>query len=48
MNPEMLKARTKRFAIESAILCEGLPSRLSSYCVFKTAHQKLKFCWSKL
>ena len=29
MNPEMLKARTKRFAIESAILCEGLPSRLS-------------------
>jgi len=29
MNPEMLKTRTKKFAVDTARFCEGLPSRLS-------------------
>lgn len=30
MNPEMLKARTKKFAVNIARLCEDLPPRLST------------------
>jgi len=30
MNAEMMKTRTKKFAIETAKFCEGLPQRLST------------------
>jgi len=30
MSPEIMKARTKRFAIETAKFCEGLPQRMST------------------
>ena len=30
MTPEMMKARTKKFAIETAKFCESLPQRMST------------------